>query len=610
MVALEIIIEALKTKLGLKKHTPSALLDTPPDTNLHPLTKEIVSREAAPLINILTQICGPYAKSVAVPMTHNGMQYSTFTKDGIDVLNSTRVDSQIGEFIRQTATYFGSRVDSIARDGTTTGMLLLLKLWSVLQDDPEQTTSLIKALSKVVDNVTIKIDDTNIEHKKYVAYHQAMISSKGDHELAWRIAEVVSTLPKELYGAYRIHHSPVESEEMYRLKHRDYDFEIRGFYDQQVNNANMKTECAYDSVYLFATATELVGNNPATMALINILQDIQNNVIVLDKPLVVVSPKIDAQLQGAISQYNRERTQPHPIIWFHMQGENIARNANLVQAIQVSSDYKDPFDVVTQSFKEVGHVFNLIDLTTVARIRMHSNHVCEISDLYVRGDGVFHPYYVDPDKSTAYTQFRKELEDTVNTLKSKVAFDSRDLANIETLNGIYRQLVCQNQVDLEICGSSFDNLANRSVAQDAYGAAIASIESGVVVGAFLTLTRYVLEMKEEFHLSDEVCDVFMDIVKTIYRPNEGQLQYLIDPTPLNPTRKLQEHYLVDANGEIIHSDFEPNKYLVYSKSYPYDYNAMQKEPVLIQPAIGYVTFVRRLREVLEKAVTGIGFLKM
>lgn len=608
MVALEIIIEAIKTKLGLKKHTPSVLLDTPPDTNLHPLTKEIVSREAAPLIDILTQICGPYAKSVAVPMTHNGMQYSTFTKDGIDVLNSTRVDSQIGEFIRQTATYFGSRVDSIARDGTTTGMLLLLKLWSVLQGNHEQTSALINALSKVVDDATIKIDDTDINHKKYVAYHQAMISSKGDHELSWRIAEVVSTLPRELYGAYRIHHSPVESEEMYRLKHRDYDFEIRGFYDQQVNNANMKTECAYDSVYLFATATELVGNNPATSALINILQDIQNNVTVLDKPLVVISPKIDAQLQGCISQYNRERTQPHPIIWFHMQGENIARNANLVQAIQVSSDYKDPFDVVTQSFKDTGHVFDLIELTTPARIRMHSNHVCEISDLYVRSEGVFHPYYVNPTKSTAYTQFRKELEDTVNTLKSKVAFDSRDLANIETLNGIYRQLVCQNQVDLEICGSSFDNLANRSVAQDAYGAAIASIESGVVAGAFLTLAKYVLQVKDKYNLSDEVCEVFTDIVKTIYRPNDIQLQYILDPTPLAATRKFEEHYLVDTHGEIVHSDFNPDAYRIYPD--PYDYNAMREEPVLIQPAIGYVTFVRRLREVLEKAVTGIGFLKM
>jgi len=91
---------------------------------------DIIVHTCDNIIEVLSSHCGLYAKH-AMLIIDQGMDSfnpSIFTKDGIDILNAIEYISPIQNYIKSIVGYVGTRVDSVAHDGTTTSMILTAML--------------------------------------------------------------------------------------------------------------------------------------------------------------------------------------------------------------------------------------------------------------------------------------------------------------------------------------------------------------------------------------------------------------------------------------------------------------------------------------------------
>ncbi|CAK9254148.1 unnamed protein product [Sphagnum jensenii] len=196
---------------------------------------------------ILSDHCGPESGTAMIIQNNEvrnliDPQYAIFTRDGIKIVQSIDFKSPIQRELKTLVAYIGTRVDSLSHDGTTTSMMFFLQLVSncigLLEEDKTRSvkdfeTALVAALkdlARMFDSQVIRIRDleetfslTQQEAIRYIAYHQAMMSSRQDRELATAIVDVVETLPKEFYSHYSISQSAVETENRFTVIHDDFD---------------------------------------------------------------------------------------------------------------------------------------------------------------------------------------------------------------------------------------------------------------------------------------------------------------------------------------------------------------------------------------------------
>lgn len=595
--------------------------------------------------------CGPFAmNAVRTIGIGKNAEIDEFTKDGITIMEWMRPASPGALFMKRMLTFVGHRVDSICHDGTTTSMMLFASLVAEIvsyaksiENDKrvvasklteefinklegiiKENTFTLKTLHKEIRKV--RPNQTLVRTKYALAYHQALVSSKGDTELAKAIADVVTALPIELFGSYKINTNPRESTERFSVEKQEFDFGFKSnIGNNTFYNAEFGTELKFDDCDLLFTEATFVRNSPSSSFLKaflltpevtaqieklkkthlltpdddRLVHGLDPDANFVTKPFVIISPELNDPTLIEIINIFRTVHRDTPVVY-----------ATIQSSIRLRSVYESAISATAgvAPFSEVLHVDPLSAIITDVSIE-HRHHFCMISKLYAKNKNLFHPFYLNRTASPFYT---KTLDWIANAIKDN---DSGHVtkftpADISELVVLYRTMACQQIVDLKVGGTSHELAANMPVATDAYGAALSAITDGVVLGGYPKLfsaLQYEYMQLSDNPDNDPFIDVRLDLYRVFMRALD-KLLYAIYRCETSPEKWLcgdeskLSYYTPQRSGGFYtvtgspkrHTEDQWIPWLISPLSAP--------EVVLVQPVVGYYEQFKRMRDVLPKLV--------
>lgn len=601
--------------------------------------------------------CGPFAmNAVRTIGIGKNAEIDEFTKDGITIMEWMRPSSPGALFMKRMLTFVGHRVDAICHDGTTTSMMLFASLVAEvvsyakrINNDQRVMASklseqLIAELEALIKENTFDLKTLHKEIRKYkpkqslvqtkyaLAYHQALVSSKGDTELAKAIADVVTALPIELFGSYKINTNVRESKERFSVEEQSFDFGFKSnIGNNAFYNAEFGTELKFDDCDLLFTEATFLKNSPSSAFLKaylltpevcaqieklkkthiitpddeRLVHGLDPDVNYITKPFVIISPELNDPTLIDLINIFRTVHRDTPVVFASVQASKRLRTV-YESAINATAG--------TAPFSEVLHANPLASIITDVAIE-HRHHYCMISKLYKKDKRLFHPFYLDKAASPFYTRTLEWIAASIrdNDLGHVTKFTPGD---IEELVILYRTMACQKIVDLKVGGTSHELAANMPVATDAYGAALSAISDGVVLGGYPKLyfglyKKYRAISEERAIYPDKAADgtlkvlgelygVFVvaleKLLDAIYRSTTPPEKWLMGDTKMSyytPHRTNSGYYTI-TTAPTYHS---PENWVTWFTS-PHS----AKEVVLVQPVVGYYEQFKRMQDVLPKLI--------
>jgi hypothetical protein len=477
---------------------------------------------------ILSSHAGPFCDNAVIGSKWRQMNdIDEFTKDGIKILLHLVVSNDaVARFVARMTRFIGISVDKRCYDGTTTAMLLFCHLGRVAVEKMdadlfdksayEWSKDLYTLLTKALEYIEhLKITDqdlldlceeykisTSIEEvRASMAYHMAMISSKGDDNLSSKIAQVIRSTPKHIYGTFRDNALVKETEEPYILKRQEYDLSVRANIGH-IDHYNYKNDTQYlsEDAVVFMTGNDIVSNSMESSFLISFIStnpryraDLKADFGV-DKGweelcegkrnLIIVSTVMsDPLLIETIMTFNMT----HPtcrISWFNMNIQGRMRTSVNKTFHAMSGAHLFP-DVMSENA-----LLSVVGLTG-PKVKVHFiGNIMTFTGLYEKDGNVYHPFYSDPSAFEPYTLFCRETEEIIQEAMANITNQALDPDEVTILTSLYRSLICQDVYDIDIGGSAHDQYANRTVFEDAVGAALSAIREGIVLGGYGHLAHY------------------------------------------------------------------------------------------------------------------------
>ncbi len=595
--------------------------------------------------DILKDHCGPHATYMILPTRLGGTTLmDQFTKDGINIVNSLKSNGPLHQHVLRIVSYVGERIDNTCHDGTTTSMMLfcdiaaqLTALLSIipLEDSAHTRYFLRKALNDYLDECEtcittdmLTVDDfvkqfhTTEEQAIWaIVYHQTLIASKGDTELSYKLAELLTTLPVDLYGQYVLHSSGMETEERFILKQHDYDFEFPGMVANVEDfNYALRSELKLADVTLLVTPNQLIRGNPEAEYLYHYITnpELSANIV---KPLVIITPELnDPQLYDAIRKHNIAHPQTK-IIALHMQ---VGTASKLFADAICATAGALPLQSVMNT--DANSAF-------IDGVGIEQRHTrIYISNLYVKTDESLHPFYLDKTLNPFYTRVLTELKQFIANSTSRYDPKKASERMLEFSINCYRYMTSQSLVDLSIGGSSHEYIANLSVAQDAQGAAVSALRDGVILGGHQrllahTTVEYQHLVKQQnrdayqearLHILYVFGNTLLNTLSTIYFADKT-------PCDFNTDLDLVEEFISDYTAHtgldrrwlylqsevvnVVNVDQETAPlFTVTSKLLNVDKFLVgnSDQSVVIQPIMGYKELFKRLKELLPKIINTVG----
>lgn len=629
--------------------------------------KDSLSNAFKELDSILVDHAGPFATdSVIGSKWRQVNDVDEFTKDGIKILRHLIVNEEpSARFAVRMARFIGIAVDQRCHDGTTTSMLLFCRLALIALthmrdedskslprrnrkswiqkllfsprpqknatkdglDEGKNRQRLVWELKEVLENCLVELDKINITEddlfersqqfglevtpvdvRSAMAYHMAMISSKGDHDLSSKIATVISRVPKKIYGMFRDTPLAVETVEKYHLKRQTSDLSISGnlgdlrFY----NHRNDSQYLAEDAV-VFATGNEIVTSSNETAFLKAFISTNPKYRAELSdfgmdqgweafhegkRPLVILSPMVqDSELIAIINTFNM--VNPQCKIAYLTTQINGRLRTSLNKTLHYMAGAALFDDVMTADASK-----SLIGLEQ-RDVKVHMiGHTIELSNLYVKDGDVYHPFYRDPELFPSYTTFVKETEELIEFAMSNITNPALEPDEVTHLTSLYRSLTCQEIWDIEIGGSAHDQYANRTVYEDAIGAALSALSDGVVLGGYSHIGLALLNGSGEMANTTKakVGEALLSIVSDSLRLRDrSEFRNLIETTLLD-----KWHY-VAANREV----YFTRPKCVFHRTLDKDTLRLMlamdpKITILLQAWSGYHEQFKRFRDILPR----------
>jgi len=577
------------------------------------------------IYDVLVAHCGPHATDALIIQPNDGRNlkdpiYAIFTKDGINIVRSIEFVSPIQKHIQNLVAYVGSRVDAKSHDGTTTAMLfftsLVMEYYTNINDclvagqlpdyrlmKKELHTTfqlLIDGLEEAVVTVDSFAKDKQLTRKeavRYVAYHQAMLSSKGDTELSDAIVEVVETLPVELYGLFSVSQSKIETDHRFTVTHDDFDFTMNVISNLDDMNHRMGTEYLAESCDLIVSEDDLVRGNPA----LTLIEDHLTNAHAGNRTcdLVIVTKSMDATLIGMISTYNRSNK--YKIIVFPFSTHKpYSSRVTLLSAVAA----------VASVSSLVEHVIDptLPYLIQNAKVHYHNRRLF-LSNLYQKDGSPYHPSFQDKHRFLPYTlmvaDIRTELEGfTSGRRRIETAADS---AMYEDYVDIYRRMISSDIRNLQISGMRHDTLADHDVLQDAFGAVLSSLEHGFVFDGYLKL-QIALDLEGISSDSEMIVSrTVWNVLKTVHK-RDAQTIIKIGLQPVQELSQFADRmdmvaYQVKANHNsylYYPVDSDPTKRL--DETQPVGNGLIPEVTPVLQPADSYRELFKRVEDLLPKLI--------
>ena len=458
------------------------------------------------IVDLLSDHCGPHATDALIIQDNTGTNlkdphYAIFTKDGINIVKMIEFVSPIQRHIQNLIAYIGKRVEELSHDGTTTAMmffsLLVLNYFELINTTLEtggltdrkkliaDLSQVLKAISEGLESEMVMTTETlaaqyDIPHQdtiRYVAFQQAMLSSKGDRELAEAIVEVVETLPTELYGMFTISQSGLETDSRFSVIKDDFDFMLPVISNLDDMNHRMGTEYLAETCDILVSEDSLVQGNPALEILVKHLHDAENGGLTQD--LVVIARSIDSSLMARINTINRSLA--YKVILFPLSVHNpYSSKATVLGAMMA----------VASVYPIYEHLINpgLPYLIRDAKVH-YKNKRLYVSNLYVKDTTRYHPSFNNKDRFLPYTKMVEDIKEHLDNINSgRVRVESAaDNARYLDYIDIYRRMISADVRNLQLSGMRHDTMADRDVVQDSFGAVLSSLEHGFVFDGYLKL---------------------------------------------------------------------------------------------------------------------------
>lgn len=590
------------------------------------------------LDQILVDHAGPFATNCVIGSKWRQVNdVDEFTKDGIKILRHLIVSEEASaRFAARMTRFIGIAVDKRCHDGTTTSMLLFCRLaraaiskmdleiesseryywWNAFLSTLESCLQHIDELKITEEDILARATEFGIETtiedvRAAIAFHMAMISSKGDEDLASKIAHVIRSSPKKIYGMFKDTPLAVETEEPYILKKQEYDVAVHANIGNiQDYNYRNDTQWLSEDAVIFATGNEIVTNSMESAFLNAFISDNARyrgdlSTFGVDKGweayhggkrnLIILTPMFnDPELITTINLFNMKNPDCR-ISFFNLQVHGRMRTS-LNKTLHYMAGVYLFQDVMTYDATK-----SLIGLHDT-KIRAHLvGHVLTLSNLYEKDGQVFHPLFAEPDLFQPYTDFCRETEELLVFAQENITNPALDPDEVTYLTSLYRALTCQEIYDIEIGGSAHDQYANRTVYEDAIGAALSAVNEGVILGGYGHLAKFMgrLNRFTEDPVYKEFEDALVSIVAdTLRATDDGVISQLI-----NDGLTSKWNYLVADSTRFLREEFGQE----YIFTETFDKKTMETflartagRPILLQAWSGYHEQFRRFKDILPK----------
>lgn len=586
----------------------------------------------------LRQFCGPFAAySINPAKGLNNEIVSDYTKDGISIVDKYRTSNEVAETFLQQTRYVGQQVDKACSDGTTTSMMFFARtIYELLLQRQEVSgyiplSVLSKACAQVIDDLEddlkryiLTFDDLAAEVKeshpdwddakiqkavfKSLAFYQAQISSKGDTELAECVAELVENCPKEFLGSYRVTQDKFESDKRLSVVTQEFDYTCAvGKVDTEILNADAYTSYRSSDARLIFIPSDFSLNDPVSDYVLDqifdrtLLSNKDADTFVLrepfrDKPLVLICGGVHSGTPYELAKHNNLRNRENPVIVLPLVGQLKNTKFILNYYPSISGKYNTN-DIGIAGIQ--GCTIDGVDIH-ITKSRLY------VKNTYKRDGRDYHPYYYDDTLFPKYNEQLRELMEFIqDTQKLKLTdVTSNDLTNAIS---VYREMAQQVIRDLKIGATFHDAIALQSVAQDAVGAAMSTVEHGFILGGYprLLFTCYARYQHESDSARKFALKVFADalayVVQTIYLLNVDEADISADTiVPLLNEYEWGNHYLT------VHPVWDSERDRIDIRTNYLDVNIegfLNRDPdltVLTQAYVGYREQFKRIRDVLPK----------
>lgn len=529
--------------------------------------------------DFLRQFCGPFALNAGTVSAAGTAMVDNFTKDGVTIYSHLSAETPVEETARRLIEFIGTRVDRRCHDGTTTSMMTASTLGYHWMDALAPQTRRQRAhMAETISEVTARFKDTIEKYsftvsdlieevrkvkpdvdedalRRRVFYDTIMTSSKGDEELAEKLTTVLESLPEELYSFARFEQNNIESDTRFEIKEQPSDFNIRGSYAGNFSltpgNKEMGSRFEFEEADLVVSPNALIDNQAETTVIVSWIvnqllprkedREVDTPVVdenghpVLDpetneqmirkstqkvtldpetklkRPMVILAPNFETTVIRAINTYNSLQetgeTKIYPFQYFQEHPLSYHALANAIVAVAGDGQYK----TVAESLNEF-----TIETSLVPCKFEHAGSLMDISNLYKKDGRRFHPFYYDESK-TRYHTLIKDMQETIEN-NSKRHLDSNKRAEKFMYDLIYIQrcMICQNIIEMQVCGTTHELIANISVVEDAMGSAMSVVEEGVVLSGYQKLLSDLLKDPEDNEMLTATCNALREVIAAAF----------------------------------------------------------------------------------------------
>ena len=467
---------------------------------------------------IMINHCGPSSHyAMIINAQSAGIQFepNIFTKDGIDILSSVECMAPIENYIRELVCYLGSRVDSAAKDGTTTSILYALKLLRAMTASKMVNTSSTYLRKKIADAVITKIlerwssqyiihiedllpEESNEQEimnmAGNIAFMQAMSSSGGDIELACAMKKIYSHSPRISWDFIDYYQNASENSKRFTVEIDEYDCAIRCVTALSgIMNKSLGSEYEVHDAKCLVLTDSFVDNDIRMDSLLFYLKNLDK-----DTPFVILTSYVPAKLVAAAASCNTERNAKISV-WQYSAGERLAGQAfNWELLIPNAIAGITPYDHAS-----VPHETEFSDqYTFTAKKVIWKNTYLEFYGTIepVKGS-VLHPYYLHPETATPFYQ---EVVDELQRQRKQIQecqVKNQKLVSIFT--ELLNRVTCLHRPKLRLGGPMHEQVANIPVVKDVQGAIMSSLKDGFTVNGACGILRILTDINAETNYNED-----------------------------------------------------------------------------------------------------------
>lgn len=507
---------------------------------------------------LLLNHCGPtsgYAMSVNAQSLGIQFEPNVFTRDGISILSAVECMAPIENYIKDLLCYLGGRVDSAAKDGTTSSMLFGIAFLKYVLNNPDTESTTTYLRSKIVqqffDSIleewksqytwTIdecitgaKTEEAYMRAASIIAFMQALSSSGGDIELANAMREIYAKSPRISWDFIDYYQSAAENTARFTVEVDEFDSRIKCVAAMSGSlNASLGTEYVAENVKCFVFTDSFTDYDPRVDSLLFYLKDIDINA-----PVLLLLPYVPSKILSTVMSLNTNRSAESKItLWQYSAEERLAGQAlnwelMIPNAVAGITPYTHPTISPDTPCSD--------DYCFIAKKVIWKNTYLEFYGTIDAPEGsVLHPYYSHPETATPfYTEVLTEL------LEQKKKLEDNRVKNVQLVTiftEMLNRIACLHRPKLRLGGPAHEQVASIPIVQDVQGAIMSSLRHGFSINGMAPLMALLsfLDVDKETGYKKYVYQVFRTVGREMLNYLYGyQLSEFTDPWYLKETLRI------------------------------------------------------------------------